>query len=245
MSPAAQIPNFASKVTHAEAGQIIRDLDPDGEGGIDYHTFLEVLHAARNTKPDSGQQPHLVLNFDVNNTVVMLDSATGADSKGLISMVLSNSAWGTIDYDEVDRPIRWTLKASELSPSRPEMGLHTYSEFVVLQHPFPDRDAVKDKAELRALNEKVKANRRQALWSFTNPGMPGEVGVAPSKVTGTCIHFNIMPERPSRRTWLACKRSCCCLKKSEAHRHQRTQASMESRCNYCRRFCICFDCQPC
>lgn len=31
------------------------------------------------------QKPHLVLNFDVNNTVVMLDSATGADSKGLIA----------------------------------------------------------------------------------------------------------------------------------------------------------------
>jgi len=37
-----------TKVTSAEVGLIIRDLAPDNDaGGIDYHTFLEVLHAAR------------------------------------------------------------------------------------------------------------------------------------------------------------------------------------------------------
>ena len=162
-------------MTHSEAGQIIRDLDPDGEGGIDYHTFLEVLHAARNHSPGSmNQEPHLVLNFDVNNTVVMLDSATGADSEGLISMVLSNSAWGTIDYDDNGWPSRWTLKAPELSPTQPQANLHTYSEFVVLQNPFPDPAGFGSKADLRAANEKVKASRRQALWSFAHSGMPGE-----------------------------------------------------------------------
>ena len=36
------------EVTAAEVGLIIRDLAPDTDaGGIDYHTFLEVLHAAR------------------------------------------------------------------------------------------------------------------------------------------------------------------------------------------------------
>ena len=36
------------EVTAAEVGLIIRDLAPDNDaGGIDYHTFLEVLHAAR------------------------------------------------------------------------------------------------------------------------------------------------------------------------------------------------------
>ena len=117
-----------------------------------------------------------MLNFDVNNTVVMLDSATGADSKGLISMVLSNSAWGTIDYDAEGQPTWWTLKSKELSPTRPQTGLHTYSEYVVLQNPFPDRASFADKAELRSATEKVKASRRQALWSFADPGMPGEAG---------------------------------------------------------------------
>ena len=37
-----------AEVTPAEVGLIIRDLAPDNDsGGIDYHTFLEVLHAAR------------------------------------------------------------------------------------------------------------------------------------------------------------------------------------------------------
>ena len=80
------------------------------------------------------QEPHLVLNFDVNNTVVMLDSATGADSKGLIAMVLSNSAWGSIELDGEGQPICWTCQWSELTTEKPMAGLQTYTEFLRLWH---------------------------------------------------------------------------------------------------------------
>lgn len=76
------------------------------------------------------QKPHLVLNFDVNNTVVMLDSATGADSKGLIAMVLSNSAWGTIQLDADGQPLSWQCQWSELTTQQPMPGLQTYTEFL-------------------------------------------------------------------------------------------------------------------
>ncbi|CAL1167788.1 unnamed protein product [Cladocopium goreaui] len=164
-------------VTPAEVGLIIRDLAPDNDsGGIDYHTFLEVLHAARQGHAHPGnQQPHLVLNFDVNNTVVMLDSATGADSKGLIAMVLSNSAWGSIELDAEGQPISWSCQWSELTTEKPMAGLQTYTEFVVLKNPFPDKKDYADKAAFRAANEEVKKQRRRDLWAFTDPGMPGEV----------------------------------------------------------------------
>lgn len=164
-------------VTPAEVGLIIRDLAPDNDsGGIDYHTFLEVLHAARQGHAHPGnQQPHLVLNFDVNNTVVMLDSATGADSKGLIAMVLSNSAWGSIELDAEGQPISWSCQWSELTTEKPMAGLQTYTEFVVLKTPFPDKKDYADKAAFRAANEEVKKQRRRDLWAFTDPGMPGEV----------------------------------------------------------------------
>eukprot|EP00435_Cladocopium_sp_Y103_P066626 s218_g28.t3 len=159
-------------VTPAEVGLIIRDLAPDNDsGGIDYHTFLEVLHAAR----EGNQKPHLVLNFDVNNTVVMLDSATGADSKGLIAMVLSNSAWGSIELDAEGQPLSWTCQWSQLTTEKPMDGLQTYTEFVVLNNPFPDKKDFADKAAFRAANEEVKKRRRRDLWAFTDPGMPGEV----------------------------------------------------------------------
>ena len=80
------------------------------------------------------QKPHLVLNFDVNNTVVMLDSATGADSKGLIAMVLSNSAWGSIELDAEGQPISWTCQWSELTTEKLMAGLQTYTEFLRLWH---------------------------------------------------------------------------------------------------------------
>ena len=64
-SPACQHLHHPLKVTPAEVGLIIRDLAPDNDsGGIDYHTFLEVLHAARQghahpgtPKGDSGRSP--------------------------------------------------------------------------------------------------------------------------------------------------------------------------------------------
>lgn len=84
------------------------------------------------------KKPRKVLNFDVNNTIVMLDSATGADSKNLIAMVLSNSAWGSIDYDGHGKA-SWTCRGTELCTSQPEPGLHTFTEFVVLRNPFPNK----------------------------------------------------------------------------------------------------------
>ena len=168
------MPFYLCQVTHAEAGQIIRDLDPDSSGGIQYHTFVEVLHASRQGHMHPGnEKPHLVLNFDVNNTVVMLDSATGADSKGLIAMVLSNSAWGSIAYNE-GKAISWTCEHFELCTEQPKPDLHTYTEFVVLRNPFPDKKDFPEKAALRAANEKVKKQRRSDLWAFTDPGFPGE-----------------------------------------------------------------------
>ena len=61
---------------------IIRDLDSNGDGGLDMVEFTEVMRAARalpviDSSNAATSLPHLVLNFDVNNTVVMLDSATG------------------------------------------------------------------------------------------------------------------------------------------------------------------------
>lgn len=168
--------DVALPITEAEVGQTIRDLeDPrDPEGGVALEDFAELLRAARSLSTvNAGSLPHLVLNFDVNNTVVMIDSATGADAKGLLSMVFSNSAWGKIEFDESGVAVRWVLQHAELTPTRPVQGLQTYSEFVVLQHPF-STTKLADKAAERNAMEAVKQSRREALWAFTEPGMPGE-----------------------------------------------------------------------
>eukprot|EP00931_Biecheleriopsis_adriatica_P118811 TRINITY_DN94129_c0_g1_i1.p1 TRINITY_DN94129_c0_g1~~TRINITY_DN94129_c0_g1_i1.p1 ORF type:complete len:733 (-),score=150.97 TRINITY_DN94129_c0_g1_i1:16-2214(-) len=166
----------AAAISASEAGQIIRDLDPDEDGDISFEQFSELMHAARsslNMRSDGGS-PHLVLNFDVNNTIVMIDSATGADTENLLSMVICNSAWGKIDFDEAGLPVRWVLQHKELSATRPEEDLRTYTEFAELTHPFVDGSDFPDKAAERIANEAVKESRRAALWTFTEDGMPGE-----------------------------------------------------------------------
>lgn len=166
-------------LTPAQCGLLVRDLDSEDRGGIGIAQFTEVLHAARTSSQQTSghaEPPHLVLNCDVNNTVMMLDTATGADASSLISMVLSNASWGVVENDADGKPSKWVLGHQELSDTRPRPGLKTYSEFVVLLHPFERKppSLASTPREWLDQNEKVKARRRSMLWQFTNPGMPGE-----------------------------------------------------------------------
>jgi len=161
------------------AEAIVRDLDSSGEGGFGFLEFMEVIHAARarhklpkqrSLQRSAGhcrnEQPHLVLNFDVNNTIMMLDTATGADCTKLLGAVLANTAWGTIQEDETGKK-HWVLQHPEISVLAPAPSLITYKAFVDSLNPV-NASASKEQ------NATAKGRRRAAVWSFTDPGQPGE-----------------------------------------------------------------------
>eukprot|EP00746_Dinoflagellata_sp_MGD_P120968 gnl/MRDRNA2_/MRDRNA2_56300_c0_seq1.p1 gnl/MRDRNA2_/MRDRNA2_56300_c0~~gnl/MRDRNA2_/MRDRNA2_56300_c0_seq1.p1 ORF type:complete len:1452 (+),score=235.13 gnl/MRDRNA2_/MRDRNA2_56300_c0_seq1:78-4433(+) len=189
------------KLTPDVAQAIVRDLDSSGEGGINMSEFIDIIRAVRaqqhSTQPklEEGSPPHLVLNFDVNNTVVMFDSATNADTDKILSMIVSNSAWGKIIYDEEGIAQSWELASSELSPASPASGLKTYSEFVREANPLPEiarqsttvsttvslfASTASTPSTTRVTNsnspeyQSIVDLRRQLCWDFTKPGQPGE-----------------------------------------------------------------------
>ena len=55
-------------------------------------------------EPNEGR-PFLVLNFDVNQTIIMLDSVAGYESEHpLLNRMLANAAWGTAASQTTQRP---------------------------------------------------------------------------------------------------------------------------------------------
>uniref|UniRef100_A0A7S1SCD7 EF-hand domain-containing protein n=1 Tax=Alexandrium catenella TaxID=2925 RepID=A0A7S1SCD7_ALECA len=170
-------PSKAMSVEVAES--IVRDLDSSGQGGISLPEFMEVVQSSR-LRPHRADrtssmltdvsprvmEPHLVLNFDVNNTIVMLDSLTGADSMKLLGAVFANAAWGVVEKDDDDRPLNWVLKHGELSILAPEPGLNTYKEYADMLYPVDEGT--------QEQNAFAKKQRKAMIWKFPHPGHPGE-----------------------------------------------------------------------
>lgn len=145
----------------AEAiSSLIREIDLDGDGQVQRVEFAALLSPAA---PQSGTEPHLVLNFDVNQTVLMLDSAIGGDATKILNMVLANCTWGRVTTEPEPA---WEIVSTEPSPISPSVGLQTFAEFMMS---VTDVQGLSDVQEIKA----TKARRRKALQGFTDDGAPG------------------------------------------------------------------------
>lgn len=126
--------------------------------------------------PAPVQRRRLVLNMDINKTVIMTDAVTGKTSDNVVNAELANAAWGK----EVDG--KWVLsvakpsvfpprdpaepdeyqynsrasRGSERSKGSKESSFISYSNWLATQYP-------KDKKKRAGLNN-----------IFTHPGQPGE-----------------------------------------------------------------------
>ena len=140
---------------------LIREVDLNGDSLVQREEFAALLTP---TAPLDGARPHLVLHFDVNMTVIMLDSAIGGDSAKILNMVLSNCVWGKVTPAEPEPT--WELVSEIPSPTAPEIGLQTYAEYVMS---VTDVKGMSDVTKIR----ETKARRRKALQNFTSAGAPG------------------------------------------------------------------------
>lgn len=188
---ATQRPEAPSTVATAldreDAEQIVREFDNAGDGHLNELEFLEMAHALEreadvkncwsireegceaSMAPGAGKQyrPHLMLYFDVNNTVLISDSLTGADATKLISMTLAGSAWGIEHSRGAGGQATWVLVDPVPRPKPLWEGLTSYAKFVTQAYPMPTSG---NPDEL----EKTKQHRRDALQQFCEAGHPGE-----------------------------------------------------------------------
>lgn len=153
---AVQLPN------RNNFAEILEDFHVPFSDALDDAELSRLLQEALAARSLPTKKPHLVLNFDVNQTVIMLDSIAGAKETHCCNEVLANHSWGRIHEGQ------WELVHPEPALQCPDPSLKNYEEFVVSTNPMPedkkDRDAV----------QKVREARRKMKRSFTDAGQPGQ-----------------------------------------------------------------------
>ena len=129
------------------------------------------------------EQRRLILHFDVNNTIVLKDSAMNLTVEDNVCKLVAQTAWGvmTTNQDEDAEPYVWTATHNQLSydepavPSNPpdlEEGesyrFVTYWDFMKKAYPEMVDEVTGDKDHMR------EAIRKELLSSFVNKDSPGE-----------------------------------------------------------------------
>ena len=109
----------------------------------------------------------MLLCFDVNQTIILADTATGASAAAATSMICSDHAWGRITPDgwQLTHP---TLSIDPPSPSA-SPSLITYSDYLETVHP-----ALRKHPSLSLEEGRLRKSKRAALRArFTEPDQPG------------------------------------------------------------------------
>eukprot|EP00403_Amphidinium_massartii_P006018 CAMPEP_0178373958 /NCGR_PEP_ID=MMETSP0689_2-20121128/2131_1 /TAXON_ID=160604 /ORGANISM="Amphidinium massartii, Strain CS-259" /LENGTH=636 /DNA_ID=CAMNT_0019993917 /DNA_START=49 /DNA_END=1956 /DNA_ORIENTATION=+ len=109
--------------------KLVREVDVNGDGEVALDEFLELVKTPPG--PTDESKPHLVLNFDVNQTILIMDSVSGSDMRTMLNEVIANAAWGRVLESEGDTIPRWELVSSKPELKSPEVGLKTYYQFVL------------------------------------------------------------------------------------------------------------------
>lgn len=114
-----------------------------------------VSEAQEKGAEELGESRHLVLNFDINKTILMSDAVQNKTVSEVVNEVLADAGWGVVRDDT------WTLSVMEPSVRRPKvegLELLSYNEWLCKVHP----------------GGKNKKTRSEIVKKFTAPGGDGE-----------------------------------------------------------------------
>lgn len=77
----------------------------------------------------NNSKPKLILHFDINKTIVMIDSASGRGSEeALVADIIAGMSWGKVEQRENNGVTVnvWKCMSDTLSVTSPAKGLITY-----------------------------------------------------------------------------------------------------------------------
>lgn len=127
----------------------------------------------------ASEKPHLVLHFDINKTVILLDPVSGQTAENILQSALSECTWGRVVESEAGKKT-WELAHAEPSSEKPAAGLVTYSDFLEyglfkLMGVPEGGESEEEKALRKAENKKRKKEKKTYKKKFTYEGEPGQV----------------------------------------------------------------------
>lgn len=150
--------SMASNAISEAASQIWEDETAAGAAG---RRSVARSGCSSTASPSSAEPRHLVINLDVNKTILMSDKVQNKNVDHIVNEILSDAAWGT----EVDG--QWVLSVREPTVQRPSMladgktegpELASYTEWLSQAYP----------------GSKNKKFRNTFTTTFTDVGHPGE-----------------------------------------------------------------------
>lgn len=166
------------RFTPGDAEHIVQEFEDESSGALTLAAFMDMARCLEREArdylqgPPKGRRvptklepPHLVLYFDVNNTVLVADRVTGGAAEDLFSTTLAGNTWGLRTRRHSGEDV-WVQVCPEPSVSQPWQGLISYTEFVVQSLPLPVGGT-------REETEAVADTRRKLLRAFCRSGEPG------------------------------------------------------------------------
>lgn len=114
--------------------------------------------------------PHLVINFDINKTVILKDKTKNYDFERCVKSCIVDYAWGTFNESTKE----WTLTENYFSYKKPRPELMNYYKYIKIMHKTKTEEEIPDREERFKKNQEIKATKDRLSLEFMNKGQPGE-----------------------------------------------------------------------
>ena len=119
---------------------------------------------------NKNNKPHLILNFDINKTIILGDKSKNLDIKSGVKSCMLHYAWGIFD----ESLEKWTLTENYLSHKKPKPNLVNYYSYMKKIHPMKTEEEIPDIEERYKINSEIKKIKDNLYLEFLDKGKPGE-----------------------------------------------------------------------
>ena len=114
--------------------------------------------------------PHLILNFDINKTIILKDKTKNLDFESCVKSCIVDYAWGV--YNESSK--EWKLTENYLSFKKPRPELWNYYKYMKIKYTSKTEEEIPDREERAKINQEIKNFKDKLFIQFLDKGQPGE-----------------------------------------------------------------------
>ena len=114
--------------------------------------------------------PHLILNFDINKTLILKDKTKNYDFEKCVKSCIVDYAWGTFNESTKE----WTLTENYFSFKKPKPELINYYDYMKIIHKGKTAKEIPDIKERYKKNQEIKRTKEKLFQLFLDEGQPGE-----------------------------------------------------------------------
>ena len=125
-----------------------------------------------NEKHQKTNKPILIINMDINRTIIFQDKAKGSSLESSIKLSITQEVWGKIDK----KTDEWILQSDRISIQRPnnDPELITYFDYLKKMKKTKTVEEIPDDDERAKTNLQIKKEWEKICDKFFDRGQPGE-----------------------------------------------------------------------